>query len=289
MLKRFWHESIRGSLYDWELAKTLGIATSLFAAIALTEKWLDSILFDGIGLSYLYFLPIWFVARQGGRFPGILVSVATATYWNITEQTKYPFLTWVANIAVLTVVTMVFEGFERRIRQVNRQASTDGLTGLLNRGAFIQQAKSALAEADKLRSSCALVLIDCNRFKEVNDIHGHAAGDQALKALSRALRDSSQGDDIIGRLGGDEFVVLLAETDSVGANLFLNRLHGTLKRNSATLPFELTVSAGVAYFGYDARSLDMLMQVADEKMYANKQRARAVVTIAEMAQTEEVI
>lgn len=289
LLRRFWMDSIRGSLYDLQLAKTLGIALGLLAGIAFVEHWWRSILVQGIGLAYLYFLPIWFAARQGGRLAGILVSFAMATYWNASNPSNYPFVAWLMNMAVLTAVVMVFEGFERRIRQVNRQAETDGLTGLLNRGAFTAKAKEALEHAERLRTTCALVMFDCNRFKEINDVHGHAAGDQALKVLARALRDSSQGDDVIGRLGGDEFVVLLAETDSIGANLFLNRLHGRLKRDSAILPFELTVSAGIAYSGYDAKSLDMLMQVADEKMYRNKQRARAVVTIAEMAKTEEVV
>ncbi|MFM9872477.1 MAG: GGDEF domain-containing protein [Fimbriimonadaceae bacterium] len=272
--RRLWNESIKGHFYDWELAKTMGVSVGLLILISLMEKWFKVWLFNDIGLSYLYFLPIWYAARQGGRLTGGLISFVTATKWHVFAEGNPTFAAWFMNLLILGVVMLFFEGFENRIKVVNKQAATDALTGLLNRAGFIERAKQAIDHAERLRTNCALVLIDCNKFKEVNDEHGHAAGDAALRVLSRALRDSSQGDDVIGRLGGDEFVVLLSETDSVGANLFLNRLNGTLRRGAAVLPFELTVSAGISYYGYDARSLDMLMQIADEKMYKNKQRGR---------------
>lgn len=284
--RRIWNESIRGHFYNWELAKTMGISVGMLVAISLMEKWFNVWLFHDIGLSYLYFLPIWFSARKGGRLAGGMTSFLTATKWHVFSSGNPTFAAWFMNLLILGVVMLFFEGFENRIKVVNKQASTDSLTGLLNRAAFISQAKEALALAERMRTNCAVVLIDCNKFKEINDEHGHAAGDAALKVLSRALRDSSQGDDILARLGGDEFVILLTETDSVGANLFLNRLNGTLRRGSAVLPFEMTVSAGIAYYGYDARSLDMLMQIADEKMYKNKQRGRmALVDIEEESET----
>lgn len=285
LMRRVWNEAIRGHLYDLELAKTLGISIGMLVTISVLENWLQAWLFNDVGLSYLYFLPIWYSARQGGRLAGGLVSFVTATSWSVMSHSDRPFMAWLTNMTMLVLVMMFFESFERRIRQVNRQASTDGLTGLLNRGAFVTRAKLALDNAERLRSTCALVLLDCNKFKQINDEQGHAAGDQALKTLSRALRDSSQGDDVIGRLGGDEFVVLLTDTDSIGANLFLNRLNGTLRRNSAVLPFEISVSSGVAYYGLDARSLDMLMQIADEKMYRNKQLSRvaAIETVSELS------
>ena len=284
MTRRIWNEAIRGHLYDLELAKTLSVSGGMLIGISIIESWLRVWLFNDVGLSYLYFLPIWYAARQGGRLAGGITSFVTATSWSMMAQSDRPFMAWAVNMLMLTLVMMFFESFERRIRLVNRQASTDGLTGLLNRGAFVTRAKASLDNSERLRSTCALVLLDCNKFKQINDEHGHAAGDQALKTLSRALRDSSQGDDVIGRLGGDEFVVLLTDTDSVGANLFLNRLNGTLRRNSAVLPFEITVSSGVAYYGLDARSLDMLMQIADEKMYRNKQLSRVAVAGFDTAQ-----
>ncbi len=263
----------------------MGISIAMLIGISLMEKWFNVWLFSDIGLSYLYFLPIWYSARQGGRLAGGITSFVTATKWHIFAAGNATFAAWFMNLLVLGVVMLFFEGFEHRIKVVNKQASTDSLTGLLNRAAFISQAKEALALAERMRTNCAVVLIDCNKFKEINDEHGHAAGDAALKVLSRALRDSSQGADILARLGGDEFIVLLSETDSVGANLFLNRLNGTLRRGSSVLPFEMTVSAGISYYGYDARSLDMLMQIADEKMYKNKQRGR--MALVELEAEEE--
>lgn len=269
--------ALNGRIYDWNVARHLGYSLLMVLGISLAEVWLSGMVFAGVGFVYLYFLPIWYAARQGGRLTGGLISLIVATKWAMFADARYPFLAWLLNLAILAGVMMIFETFERRIDRVSREAATDPLTGLYNRSAFVNLAKAALQEAEKSRAQCAVVLLDCNKFKQINDQFGHAAGDDALKILAKALKDSSQGDDIIARLGGDEFVVFLSETDSIGANLFMNRLNGTLRRASSELSFELTASAGIAYYGYDGRSLDILMQVADEKMYRNKHRAKLAV------------
>jgi diguanylate cyclase (GGDEF)-like protein len=280
--RRLWRTAMRGHVFNLELAKTIGFASLMLVGISLAEDWFAGMVFENVGFVYLYFLPIWFSARKGGRLAGGLISVMTATKWAMFADARYPFLAWMLNVVILAGVMMIFETLERRMARVSKEAATDPLTGLLNRAAFVNRGKEILHETENTRSQCAVVLLDCNKFKSINDQYGHAAGDEALKVLARALKDSSQGDDLIARLGGDEFVVLLAETDSIGANLFMNRLNGTLRRASAELAFELSASAGIAYYGYDGRSLDILMQVADEKMYRNKQRSNlALATVAE--------
>lgn len=285
--KKTWQSAMRGDIFNAELAKTVGVSLLMLVGIALLERAFGPWLFKGVGLSYLYFVPIWFSARQGGRVAGFLTCFATATSMTMGAEASWPLMAWFTNVLLLSAVMAVFVHFERRIASVNEAARTDGLTGLLNRRAFITEAKRALVRTVREYSSASLVLLDCNRFKQINDMHGHASGDEALKIVARALLDAGQGDDVVGRLGGDEFVVLLSDSDSVGANMFLNRLRGILGRSSSELPFDLSVSAGIAYFGEDARSLDQLMAVADEKMYRNKQRERAVISIAEVAEKSE--
>jgi len=285
--KKTWQSAMRGDIFNAELAKTVGVSLLMLVGIALLERAFGPWLFKGVGLSYLYFVPIWFSARQGGRVAGFLTCFATATSMTMGAEASWPLIAWFTNVLLLSAVMAVFVHFERRIASVNEAARTDGLTGLLNRRAFITEAKRALVRTVREYSSASLVLLDCNRFKQINDMHGHASGDEALKIVARALLDAGQGDDVVGRLGGDEFVVLLSDSDSVGANMFLNRLRGILGRSSSELPFDLSVSAGIAYFGEDARSLDQLMAVADEKMYRNKQRERAVISIAEVAEKSE--
>lgn len=287
MTKKTWHAAMRGDIFNAELAKTVGYSLLILVGIGLLEKVFGPMLFKGVGLSYLYFVPIWFSARQGGRMAGFLTCFATATSMTMGAQASWPFMAWLTNLMLLSVVMMVFVHFERRIASVNEAARTDSLTGLLNRRAFVTEAKRALVRTVREYSSASLVLLDCNKFKQINDLHGHASGDEALKIVAQALHDAGQHDDVVGRLGGDEFVVLLADSDSIGANMFLNRLRGILSRSSADLPFDLSVSAGIAYFGEDARSLDQLMAVADEKMYRNKQRERAVISIADVAEKSE--
>ncbi len=277
-----------GEIFHAELAKTVGIAAAMVVGIEMLESVLAPWMFKTVGLSYVFFLPIWYAARRGGRVAGFFAAVIVATFMAFTSTASWPVVAWMLNLVILTMVMSFFQQLEARIQTVNRAASTDSLTGVLNRSAFNHQAKRVLLKTMREYSSACVVLIDCNRFKEINDRHGHMAGDDALRVVARAMRDAGQGDDVIGRLGGDEFVALLADTDGVGANLYVNRLRGLLSRNSQEFPFELTVSAGIAYLGDDGRTLDELIAVADEKMYRNKEMSKAIVDLKSMG-TKHVV
>lgn len=287
-LKKVIRACRNGEVFHAELAKTVGIALAMVVGIELLESVLSPWMFKTVGLSYVFFLPIWYAARRGGRVAGFFAALMVATVMAFSSTASWPFVAWLLNLAVLTLVMAFFQQLEERIQTVNRAANTDSLTGVLNRSAFTHQAKRALIKTMREYSSACVVLVDCNRFKEINDRHGHMAGDEALRIVARAMRDAGQGDDVIGRLGGDEFVALLADTDGIGANLYVNRLRGILSRTSQDLNFELTVSAGIAYFGDDGRTLDQLVAVADEKMYRNKQMSKAIVDLKSIG-TQNVV
>lgn len=155
-------------------------------------------------------------------------------------------------------------------RELAAQASTDPLTGLLNRRAWDAAVRRATAVAERRGAPLTLVALDVDRFKAYNDAHGHAAGDALLQAAAQSWLGHLRSGDVLARTGGEEFVVLVHDADAEAGRRLAERL-------LTALPDGQTCSAGVAEWGGD--TADALLARADEALYAAKQsgRARAVV------------
>jgi diguanylate cyclase (GGDEF)-like protein len=152
---------------------------------------------------------------------------------------------------------------ERERRALKESARTDALTGLLNHTAFQEQLAAELETADAL----ALLALDVDRFKAVNDRHGHAAGDRALRDVADAVRAVVRPGDHCGRMGGDEFMLALPGADPPAAQRVAERLTLALSQSP------VTVSIGIAVFPGDASEREQLMHCADTAMYARKRAA----------------
>jgi len=164
---------------------------------------------------------------------------------------------------------------EARLEQA---ALHDALTGLPNRLLLADRLKQAIHSAERNGHVFALAYLDLNGFKQVNDNHGHDAGDEVLKAVSARLQAGLRASDTVARLGGDEFVVLLSPTPAPAeAEPVLNRLLDALSQ-PITLASGAQVavgsSLGLAHFPADGRTPDELMRHADEEMFANKRAGR---------------
>ncbi|MBV8471639.1 MAG: GGDEF domain-containing protein [Burkholderiaceae bacterium] len=161
--------------------------------------------------------------------------------------------------------------------KIEYQATHDSLTGLYNRYAFQNQMRSALLRGQRRKCSLALLLLDLDDFKEVNDSYGHFAGDEVLMETSKRLRSELRDGDILARLGGDEFVILLPEIEApenaiaVARKLLLN-----LSKPYKVEGFEMNPSAsiGISIFPDDAQSTETLMRYADLAMYRAKTQGR---------------
>jgi diguanylate cyclase (GGDEF)-like protein len=161
-------------------------------------------------------------------------------------------------------------------------ARTDELTGINNRRAFTDLSHQALEHTQRYHRPLALVMFDIDRFKAINDAHGHAAGDRVLQAVGATIVRAARSPDIPGRLGGEEFAVLLPETDGAEALTFAERLRRDLSAlavayNGATIRF--SCSFGVAARG-EHETLDALLMRADAAMYRAKGEGRNRVSSA---------
>ena len=160
-------------------------------------------------------------------------------------------------------------------------ATQDSLTSALNRRAFNNEAQLALTRATRYRRPLSLAILDLDHFKQINDTHGHLAGDLALQQFADVCRITLREGDIFARFGGEEFVLLLSETDAAAAVVLLERLRqqvSALVLRHGTSSFSLHVSAGLAQW-QPGDDLDSLFKRADQALYSAKSNGRNRVVV----------
>ena len=199
----------------------------------------------------------------------LVASAPAAASWFPSMPTN-GLVVLVGAIAVfgMAVGSMLIQ--ERKLRS---QATTDSLTALPNRSLFADRAGVALRMAERNGSQAAVLLLDLNRFKEVNDTLGHHRGDQLLRDLAGRLTRAVRSSDTVARLGGDEFAVLLPETaGTVGAIETAERIKEKLSEETEIggVPFHVEASIGIALYPAHGREVADLLQHADVAMYRAK-------------------
>lgn len=156
-------------------------------------------------------------------------------------------------------------------------ATTDELTKVNNRRAFMERAESEMIRARRYDKPISLLMLDVDHFKKVNDTFGHGGGDAALTTLAEHCRLSLRTTDFVGRPGGEEFAIMLPETPLEGAMMIAERLRAAIANLAAShgrQKIHFTVSIGVASFGERLESLDTLIHAADKALYAAKAGGR---------------
>ncbi len=160
-----------------------------------------------------------------------------------------------------------------------RFAFTDYLTGLKTRGYFEQQLDLEIKRWERRKTQFALLMIDIDYFKQLNDRYGHHAGDQVLRDIASILIKDMREIDTVARYGGEEFVIILPETGSQGAELVAERLRRSVEQakffaGSPSAVERLTISVGIAIFDQDAQFKRDLIENADAALYAAKSQGR---------------
>lgn len=172
------------------------------------------------------------------------------------------------------------------------RANYDSLTGLPNRSFFLDRLNYEVMHGKRLGQAFAVMFIDLDRFKEVNDLHGHGAGDLLLRIVSDALKAAVRESDTVARLGGDEFTVLLTgTTDSAQVELIAEEILRRLSEpmNVAGNAFHISASIGITFFPKDASSMNDLIRNADQAMYVAKNAGRNCCRFFSQKMQDEVI
>ena len=166
--------------------------------------------------------------------------------------------------------------------ELEKLAATDALTGLPNRRYFLDRANSEFDKVRRFHTPASLVMIDVDNFKTVNDTHGHAAGDEVLKSISRGCRDRLRQSDILARFGGEEFVILLCDTNAGDAAVLAELLRksvedGPVKTDDGIV--SVTASFGVTEISSQDATLERALARADKALYMAKRAGRNRVSL----------
>lgn len=165
----------------------------------------------------------------------------------------------------------------RLYARVQRQATTDGLTGLYNHRTGQEKLADQLRLSERYQRNLAVVMIDVDHFKSINDSFGHPAGDTVLKAVARLIRSNCRDVDIPVRYGGEEFLLILPEVNSEGAVVVAERIRRHIARETVLhedIEINVTASLGVASYPEDAENHQGLLDLADKALYMSKRLGR---------------
>lgn len=175
--------------------------------------------------------------------------------------------------------------FKAYLDTCEEEASTDHLTGLANRRRFERQLEREVARTLRYGHPFCLLMLDIDHFKQINDNHGHEAGDEAIKGVARTLQEGTRGIDLAARIGGEEFAILLTETRLMGAMEVAERLRLAIKGIQTPMVGQIAASFGVAECPSSAQTARELLGNADAALYEAKRQGRDRVAQAPSAES----
>lgn len=203
------------------------------------------------------------VFTAGGFLIALLIGIVAEVYRAGQDRTQWRFM---LNRQFRDATTRLQDQVER----LNRLAQTDSLTGLANHRAMWEALEREIARAGRFGQPVSLVVMEIDKFKQVNDRHGRLQGDAVLRNIAAALRKACRTMDLAARFGGDEFVLLLPQTPKIAAVQVGERLRRQLEELSFPERIRLTSSVGVACVPDDATTTDALLEAAEWAMYQAK-------------------
>jgi diguanylate cyclase (GGDEF)-like protein len=196
-------------------------------------------------------------------------AVVPLTGWLHVGRLPSPVLSLLVVAASVTVLIAVRERQDREREALRNVALTDPLTGIANRRLLLSRADYEIARHTRARQKFALVMLDLDGFKLLNDRFGHAAGDELLCDVAAALTHAMRAQDTVARIGGDEFCVLAPETDHPHTLPLAKRIAETVADASAGIEM-LRASVGIAVFPDDGVNAPALLHAADERLLSAK-------------------
>jgi diguanylate cyclase (GGDEF)-like protein len=209
---------------------------------------------------------------------GVLGALFTESYptFLAPHPVNYVFAVAANATSVLTLVAILLAHRDEAARALERLAAIDGLTGVFNRRAWLAKADTEMVVSARYGHPVAVVMIDLDHFKAINDTRGHEMGDRALQFVAQALQGAVRVGDVVGRYGGEEFCVLMNHADDAAANAFDRRMRDYLADAAPReLGFDLSYSAGIAMRASPDDTLPAMLRRADATLYRAKAQGRA--------------
>jgi diguanylate cyclase (GGDEF)-like protein len=247
------------------------------AGLVAILYWLNTYTPADLRLGILYVVPVVLATWHDGVVAGIVFAAAASVLRYLAGLEQMPGPTSLADrllneATFLLVVGVAMAGFaqlRRTQRELARLASHDPLTGALSAAAFSARLATELERARRYSRPLALLYLDLDDFKAVNDRHGHGTGDAVLRLVGDAIKGGLRQADVVGRLGGDEFAVLMPETVGEVALAAASRLATNIRSAFQGTP-SVTVSIGVVASPASGGAPEELLRQADAAMYKAK-------------------
>ena len=261
-------------------------------AIALIG-WADYATGIEIRIYTLYFAPLAMIsAHAPRRRDGVIAAAACTAVWLFANwhagMSRYPahvnLVNTVVQFSAFALVAFLISRYKDALSSERALARSDALTGLLNLLGFTERANIEIARCRRGQGGLALALLDLDSFKQVNDTHGHAMGDDMLRAVGGILRQRLRRTDVAARLGGDEFAILMPDTRLAGAEGLLESIRVSVADAARFRDLPVTASIGLSMFSDPVPGLETMLRDTDQRMYDAKLAGRnRVVTAAAAA------
>lgn len=267
------------SLHDAGLRRTILLGSTLAIVLVgiadVATGW-------DLSFSLFYFLGVapaaWFVGRRAGIALAVLSGVALLTADLLTLPTNaaewIPYWNGFIRLAILLVFAIALSSWRAALEREQALARIDSTTGAWNIRAFLEFLQKELERSRRNEQPFALVYLDLDNFKIVNDTHGHHEGNRLLATLVTTLGEALRAQDTIARLGGDEFAVLLPETDLAGTESAVDRALRAVRATMARNGWPVSASIGAAVFLTPPGSADDALRLADGLMYEAKRAGK---------------
>lgn len=272
------HKS-RFSKLNWILLGVLGVSCVMV---------LDVVTGPEVSISLFYLVPIGLVCLKVGGRSAMLIAGLSAAAWaqaDIYGGQEYTYVIirfWnaVVRLSFFLIFTTLIQSLQNAIARQHNLARTDVLTGAVNRRSFFEALLQELARSQRYDRSFALVYLDLDHFKKVNDDLGHAVGDEVLITVVNEMTQRLRRSDTVARLGGDEFALLLPETPQVAAEMLIAKLRFDLLDVMRERDWPITFSIGVLSCDGRVKDEDELVRRVDDLMYQVKRSGRNNLRVA---------
>lgn len=268
------------------------ISTLTLIAVGTMDYW------TGFELSFsiFYLIPVALAAWGIGRRSGFIMSLMSTALWLVTNilaglqfSTSY-LLYWNAltRLGFFVIVAFLLAEQRHMLESERQLARIDPLTRLLNRRAFYHAVKMEVNRSKRYHGSFALLYLDLDNFKTINDQWGHNTGDVLLTIVSDILTDCLRETDFVARLGGDEFAALLPETEDDAVSVVVTRLQQIFLTEMEKYQWPVTFSMGVLIVEYAPNSIEELIQAAAQLMHTVKSAGENTIAYANSSSPTQI-